>query len=76
MVTKLEPSKIQFHTVCGEYSAAEVSDHLLSYDAQLSREIHRTLNQLERLQRMPQRPAGSAPDQGRSLFLIALYSRG
>ena len=44
--------RAQYQTSAAVIPGQEVSDRLIRYEAHLSREIDRTLNQLERLQRM------------------------
>jgi len=48
-----ESRKMEYNVAAARIQSQEASDRLIRYEAQLSREFDRTLNQLERLQRMP-----------------------
>jgi hypothetical protein len=48
----IDQVKMKYKTLAAVIPCQEVSDHLLRYETHFSREIDRTLNQLERLQRI------------------------
>jgi hypothetical protein len=48
----IQKEKAQYQTSAAVIPGQEVSDRLIRYEAHLSREFDRTLNQLERLQRI------------------------
>lgn len=47
-----DQEKIKYKSLAAVIPCQEVSEHLLRYETHFSREIDRTLNQLERLQRI------------------------
>jgi len=72
----VESEKIKLEALRQHVPLTPQFDHLLGYEANLERNFDRTLNQLERLQRM-RRDSGASGDQRRSARpVIGMAERG